>query len=77
MKKMEEGSEPSGKKSLRDYLKYMQTEDILGATRRAKEESLALLEDQGIALIALMFSDVLSDVLRQSREDLGRAGEGK
>ena len=63
------------KKSLRDYLKYMQTDDILGATRRAKEESQALLEDQGIAMIALLFSDMLSDILRQSSKDTKHAGE--
>jgi len=61
-------SEPTPRKRLKDYLKYMQTDDILEATRKAKEESRALLEDQGIAAIALMFSDVLSDLLLQSRE---------
>ena len=63
------------KKSLRDYLKYMQTDDIIGATRRAKEESQALLEDQGIAMIALLVSDMLSDILRQSRKDTEHVGE--
>lgn len=63
------------KKSLKDYMKYMQTDDIIGATRRAKEESRALLEDQGIAMIALLFSDMLSDMLRQSREDTEHISE--
>jgi len=65
----------STKKSLKDYLKYMQTDDIIGATRRAKEESQALFEDQGIAMIALLFSDMLSDILRQSRKDTEHVSE--
>lgn len=65
----------STRKSLKDYLKYMQTDDIIGATRQAKEESQALLEDQGIAMIALLFSDMLSDILRQSRKDTEHASE--
>jgi len=55
------------KRTLKDYLPYMQTDDVLNATRRAKEESLALLEDHGLAVIALMVSDALADVLRRSR----------
>ena len=62
-------------KSLKDYLKYMQTDDIIGATRQAKEEGQALLEDQGIAMIALLFSDMLSDILRQSRKDTEHVSE--
>ena len=41
LKAYETGQVPA-KKSLKDYLKYMQTDDIIGATRRAKEESQAL-----------------------------------
>ena len=49
--------ERPSKRTLRDYLPYMQTDDILDATRRAKEESRSLLEDQGLAAIALMLSE--------------------
>jgi len=73
--KVYETEQISTKKSLKDYLKYMQTDDIIGATRQAKEESQALLEDQGIAMIALLFSDMLSDILRQSRKDTERVSE--
>ena len=73
--KVYETEQISIKKSLKDYLKYMQTDDIIGATRQAKEESQALLEDQGIAMIALLFSDMLSDILRQSRKDTERVSE--
>jgi hypothetical protein len=73
--KVYETEQISTRKSLKDYLKYMQTDDIIGATRQAKEESQALLEDQGIAMIALLFSDMLSDILRQSRKDAEHASE--
>jgi len=73
--KIHETEQVSTKRNLKDYLKYMQTDDIIGATRRAKEESQALLEDQGIAMIALLFSDMLSDILRQSRKDTEHVGE--
>jgi len=52
-------------KTLDDYLKYMQTDDILAATEKAKQKSRTLLEDQGIAVIALLFSDLLVDLIQQ------------
>jgi hypothetical protein len=59
--------------TLADYLKYMQTDDILAATEKAKEKSRILLEDQGIAVIALIFSDLLVDLVRQGTADLSGA----
>ncbi len=52
-------------KTLDDYLKYMQTDDILAATEKAKQKSRTLLEDQGVAVIALFFSDLLVDLIQQ------------
>jgi len=52
-------------KTLDDYLKYIQTDDILAATEKAKQKSRTLLEDQGIAVIALLFSDLLVDLIQQ------------
>jgi len=57
--------------TLADYLQYMQTDDILAATEKAKEKSRILLEDQGIAVIALIFSDLLVDLVRQGTADGG------
>ncbi len=57
-------------KTLDDYLQYMQTDDILAATEKAKQKSRALLEDQGIAVIALLFSDLLVDLIQQGTTDL-------
>lgn len=56
-------------KTLNDYLQYMQTDDILAATEKAKQKSRTLLEDQGIAVIALMFSDLLVDLIQQGTAD--------
>ncbi|MBC8448525.1 MAG: hypothetical protein H8D78_12325 [Chloroflexi bacterium] len=67
--------EESSKRTLRDYLPYMQADDILDATRKAKEETQTLLEDQGLAVIALMLSDALADILHRSREDTGYVSE--
>jgi len=52
-------------KQLADYLQYMQAEDVLAATEKAKAEARTLLEDQGIAVIALLLADVLADAVQQ------------
>lgn len=52
-------------KRLADYLQYMQTEDVLSSTERAKVQARALLEDQGIAVLALLLADLMADVIRQ------------
>jgi len=52
-------------KRLRDYLQYMQTEDVLAATEEAKVQARTLLEDQGIAMLALLLADLLVDVIQQ------------
>jgi hypothetical protein len=56
-------------KRLADYLQYMQAEDVLIATDRAKVEARVLLEDQGIAALALLLADLMADVIWQSRVD--------
>ena len=52
-------------KSLDDYLKYMKTNDVAKATQEARTNNAALLNDQGIAAIAILFSDVLAEVIIQ------------
>lgn len=39
------------------------TDDIFAATERAKQKSARLLEDEGIAAIAVLLSEVLRDVI--------------
>jgi hypothetical protein len=51
-------------KSLDDYLKLMKTDDIVKATQEARTKNMALLNDQGIAAIAMLFSDVLAEVIQ-------------
>jgi len=51
---------------LADYLPYMQTEDVLAATEKAKHEARTLLEDQGIAALALFLADLLSETVRHN-----------
>ena len=51
-------------KSLDDYLKLMKTDDIVRATQEARTKNMALLNDQGIAAIAMLFSDVLAEVIQ-------------
>jgi len=51
-------------KSLDDYLKQMKTDDVVKATQEARIKNIALLNDQGIAAIAMLFSDVLAEVIQ-------------
>ena len=51
-------------KSLDDYLKLMKTDDVVKATQEARTKNAALLNDQGIAAIAILFSDVLAEVIK-------------
>ena len=52
-------------KRLSDYLQYMQTKNVLAATEEAKVQARTLLEDQGIAMLALLLADLLADVIQQ------------
>lgn len=51
-------------KSLDNYLKHMKTNDVVKATQEARTNNAALLDDQGIAAIAILFSDVLAEVIK-------------
>ena len=64
---IELGLRAQARSKLEDYLSYMQTDDILAATHRAKEESWALLADQGLTAIALAVSDALADLVHHER----------
>jgi hypothetical protein len=46
------------KRKLTDYLDMMRAKDIVKATEEAKIQSLLLLEEQSITLLALLFADV-------------------
>ncbi len=62
---------------LEDYLPYMKTDDVLAAAHEAKKEAYQLLIDQGIAEIALLFSDMLSELLHRKEDEkvIERVGE--
>ncbi|HIE26967.1 TPA: hypothetical protein EYP66_06745 [Candidatus Poribacteria bacterium] len=51
-------------KSLEDYLKQMKTNDVVKATQEARMKNAALLNDQGLAAIAILFSDILAEVIK-------------
>ena len=51
-------------KTLEDYLKWMKTDDVVKATQESRTKNAALLNDQGIAAIAILFSDVLAEVIK-------------
>lgn len=55
------------KETLADYLRYLQTEDLLADAHRVKEESYALFEDQGLATLTLAVADVLIQQLAERR----------
>jgi len=50
-------------KTLDDYAKELQTDDLIKAAHRAKERSHELFEDQGIATLSLLLSEFLVDFL--------------
>jgi len=58
------------KKTLADYLQYLQTDNLLADAHAAKEKSHALFEDQGLATITLAVADALVGLLAEGR--LGR-----
>ncbi len=61
-------------KSLDDYLKQMKTDDVVKATQKARTKNAALLNDQGIAAIAILFSDVLAEVIKSPEILLSKKG---
>ena len=42
----------------------MKTDDVVKATQEARTKNAVLLNDQGIAAIAILFSDVLAEVIK-------------
>ena len=49
------------------YLHQMQTDDVVAASHQAKERSHAIIEDQGFAAIALLFTGFLAEAVQQVR----------
>ena len=47
------------------HLKHLKSGDILGAAEKAKHKSMDLLEEQGVAAIALYMSSVLSKSIKE------------
>jgi len=47
-------------KKLEDYLDYLLTDDIVGATQEARRKSNRVLQDQGMSAIALLISKVIT-----------------
>ena len=51
-----------------EHLRQMQTDDIAAASHQAKERSHAIIEDQGFAAVALLFTDFLAEAVQQARK---------
>ncbi len=51
------------KKSLIDYLNYLQTDNIIEATQQSRKKSMSLLQDQGIAVISLLISNFITEAI--------------
>lgn len=64
-------------RQLADYLQYMQTEDVLAETEKAKVQARALLEDQGVAVLALLLANVLADTIKQGTLKVGDVSPAK
>ena len=62
-------------KTLDDYAKELQTDNLIKAAHRAKEHSHELFEDQGIATLSLLLSEFLVDVLKTPEKWRGRIHE--
>jgi len=52
-------------KQLADHVQAVPIDNILAATECAKVHARTLLDDQGIAMLALLLADVLADTLEQ------------
>ncbi len=55
---------------LADFLPYMQTDDVLASTEKAKDAARTLLEDQGTAALALLLADLLTETIRRNSLDI-------
>jgi len=51
------------KKTLKDFLDHLQTDDIVTATQRARRKSMGILQDQGIAVIAILIANVIAEAI--------------
>jgi hypothetical protein len=54
--------------ALDTYLPRMQTDDVVAASHKAKERSHAIIEDQGLAAVALLFTDLLAQAVQNTQE---------
>lgn len=51
-----------------EHLRQMQTDDVVAASHQAKERSRAIIEDQGFAAVAMLFTDFLAQAVQQARK---------
>lgn len=54
--------------ALDEHLQYMLTDDVVAASHRAKELSHVIIEDQGLAAVALLFTDLLAEAVQSTWE---------
>jgi len=54
--------------TLDTYLPRMQTDDVVAASHQAKERSHVIIEDQGLAAVALLFTDLLAEAVQSTQE---------
>lgn len=62
-------------KTLDDYAKELQTDNLIKEAHQAKERSYELFEAQGIATLSLLLSEFLVDVLKTPEKWQGRIHE--
>ncbi len=54
--------------ALDEHLQHMQTDNVVAASHRAKELSHVIIEDQGFAAVALLFTDFLAQAVQSTWE---------
>ncbi len=60
-------------KTLEDYLPKLMADDIVAATQTARVKAAGLLNDQGVAAMALLLSNLIADTLEHPERLLERA----
>jgi len=54
--------------TLNNHLQRMQTDDVIAASHKAKESSHSTIQDQGLAAVALLFTDLLAEAVQDNQE---------
>ncbi|MCI2430480.1 hypothetical protein LM602_07745 [Candidatus Acetothermia bacterium] len=53
------------RKAVKDYLKHLESSDLLQAVHRARHKATERLYDQGVTALALLLSETLTEALEQ------------